>query len=223
MNLQEFGDWGLKQKSVANPAPNNKYKGHCVSLIQQYLYRVFGKSFKAYGNAKDWANNYPKSYFTKLSKSTKLQPGDVLVYGKNYGGGYGHIGLIDCNKKWYDQNGVKKKGIGYKDKPFSGYVCVLRPKNQDKLGLSGEYKVGSTYTLTTNVKVRAKAGTDERRKKTSELTTDGKKHALKQENATLKEGTKVTVQEVKTVDGDTWVRIPSGWICAVYNRDKYLK
>ena len=223
MNLQEFGDWGLKQKSVANPAPNNKYKGQCVSLIQQYLYKVFGKSFKAYGNAKDWATNYPKSYFTKLSKSTKLQPGDVLVYGSNYGGGYGHIGLIDCNGKWYDQNGVKKKAIGYKDKPFSGYVCVLRPKNQDKLGLNTDYKVGSTYTLTTNVKVRAGAGTDKRRKKTSELTADGKKHALNQENATLKEGTKVTVQEVKKVEGDTWLRIPSGWICAVYNGDKYLK
>lgn len=222
MNLQEFGSWGLKQGSVANPAPNYKYKGQCVSLIQQYLYKVFGKSFKAYGNAKDWSTNYPKSYFTKLSKSSKLQPGDVLVYGSNYGGGYGHIGLIDVNGKWYDQNGVKKKAIGYKDKPFSGYVCVLRPKNQDKLGLN-EYKVGSTYTLTTNVKVREGAGTDKRRKKTSELTADGKKHALNQENATLKEGTKVTVQEVKTVDGDTWVRIPSGWICAVYNGKKYLK
>lgn len=223
MNLQEFGSWGLKQKSVANPAPNNKYKGQCVSLIQQYLYKVFGKSFKAYGNAKDWANNYPKSYFNKLSKSSKLQSGDVLVYGSNYGGGYGHIGLIDCNGKWYDQNGIKSKKIAYRDKPFSGYICVLRPKNQDKLGLNSNYKVGSTYTLNTNVKVRAKAGTDERRKKTSELSADGRKHALKQENATLKEGTKVTVQEVKTVDGDTWVRIPSGWICAVYNGDKYLK
>lgn len=222
MNLQEFGSWGLKQGSVANPAPNNKYKGQCVSLIQQYLYKVFGKSFKAYGNAKDWANNYPKSYFNKLSKSTKLQPGDVLVYGSNYGGGYGHIGLIDCNGKWYDQNGIKSKKIAYRDKPFSGYVCVLRPKNQDKLGLN-EYKVGSTYTLTTNVKVRAGAGIDKKRKKTNELTVDGKKHALDQENATLKEGTKVTVQEVKTVDGDTWVRIPSGWIAAKYNGDVYLK
>lgn len=74
MNLADFGTWALNQRSVANPAPNNKYKGQCVSLIQQYLYKVFGKSFKAYGNAKDWATNYPKDYFTKLSKSTKLQP-----------------------------------------------------------------------------------------------------------------------------------------------------
>ena len=227
MNLGDFGSWGLKQGSVANPAPNNKYKGQCVSLIQQYLYKVFGKSFKAYGNAKDWANNYPKSYFTKLSKSTKLQPGDVLVYGKNYGGGYGHIGLIDARNKWYDQNGVKKKAIGYKDKPFSGYVCVLRPKNQDKLGLN-EYKLGSTYTLVANVNVRtsAKVDGDRNRKKVKDLTADGRKHATSKDNndyAVLKDGTKVTVQEVKKSDGDTWIKIPSGWIAAKYNGDVYLK
>lgn len=74
MTLAEFGSWGLKEVSVANPEPNNKYKGQCVSLIQQYLYKVFNKPFKAYGNAKDWEYNYPKDYFTKLDKNTKLQP-----------------------------------------------------------------------------------------------------------------------------------------------------
>ena len=141
-----------------------------------------------------------------------------------YGGGYGHIGLIDVNGRWYDQNGVKKLAIGYRDTPFSGYVCILRPKNQDALGLnSGDYKVGTTYTLTTNVKVRDGAGTDARRKLKSELTEDGQKNALNQTNATLKEGTRVTVQEVKNLNGDIWVRIPSGWIAAKYQGSTYLK
>ena len=169
MNLQEFGSWGLAQGSVANPEPNNKYKGQCVSLIQQYLFKVFNKPFKAYGNAKDWATKYPKEYFNKLANNNKVQPGDVLVYGSNYGGGYGHIGLIDINKKYYDQNGIKKLAIGYRDTPFSGYVCILRPKNQNALGLNSGYNVGQTYTLTTNVKVRDGAGTNARRKKKSEL------------------------------------------------------
>lgn len=224
MNLADFGSWGLAEGSVANPEPNNKYKGQCVSLIQQYLYKVFGKSFKAYGNAKDWATDYPKDYFTKLANNTKPQPGDVLVYGSNYGGGYGHIGLIDVNGRWYDQNGVKKLAIGYRDTPFSGYVCILRPKNHEALGLNtGDYKVGTTYTLTTNVKVRDGAGTDARRKLRSELTADGQKNALNQENATLKERTRVTVQEVKNLNGDIWVRIPSGWIAAKYQGATYLK
>lgn len=135
MNLKEFGSWALAQGSVANPAPNYKYKGQCVSLIQQYLYLVFGMPFKARGNAKDWANNVPEG-FTKLGAGTKLQRGDILVYGSNYGGGYGHILFIDFNGKAFDQNGVKRLAVGYRDNPFTGYVCILRPNNQVKLGLS---------------------------------------------------------------------------------------
>lgn len=83
MNLKEFGDWALAQVSVANPPPNNKYKGQCVSLIQQYLYRVFGIPFQAYGNAKDWAYNIPDG-FTKVNGTP--QKGDIIVYGANYPG-----------------------------------------------------------------------------------------------------------------------------------------
>ena len=153
MNLAEFGSWGLAQGSVANPAPNYKYKGQCVSLIQQYLYQVFGMQFKARGNAKDWAYNVPEG-FTKLGSNIKLQKGDILVYGSNYGGGYGHIGLIDVNGKYYDQNGIKRLAIGYRDNPFSGYICVLRPNNQKKLGLNADRsgnRIAQNGTFTASV------------------------------------------------------------------------
>lgn len=135
MNLKEFGDWALVQKSVANPEVNT-YKGQCVSLIQQYLYRVFGIEYKPRGNAKDWARNPLPEHLDKLSNTVELQAGDILVYGSNYGGGYGHIALIDVNGKFFDQNGIKKLEVAYQDKPFSGYVCVLRPKNQEALGIN---------------------------------------------------------------------------------------
>lgn len=83
MNLREFGEWALNQGQVANPPPNYKYAGECVSLIQQYLYQVFAIPFEAHGNAKDWANNVPKE-FNKLSATTGLERGDILVYGENY-------------------------------------------------------------------------------------------------------------------------------------------
>ncbi len=153
MNLAEFGSWGLAQGSVANPAPNYKYKGQCVSLIQQYLYQVFGMQFKARGNAKDWAYNIPDG-FTKLSSNVALKKGDILVYGSNYGGGYGHIGLIDVNGKYYDQNGIKRLAIGYRDNPFSGYICVLRPNNQKKLGLNADRsgnRIAQNGTFTASV------------------------------------------------------------------------
>ena len=66
MNLKEFVEWAKKQGSVANPQKGT-FKGQCVSLIQQYLYQVFGKPFKAYGNAKDWINNYPRKLFNYKS------------------------------------------------------------------------------------------------------------------------------------------------------------
>ena len=135
MNLAEYGSWALAQKSVANPEVGT-YKGQCVSQIQQYLYQVFGVPYKPRGNAKDWARNPLPEHLDKLSNTVALQPGDILVYGANYGGGYGHIALIDVNGKFFDQNGIKKLEVAYQDKPFSGYVCVLRPKDQSKLGIN---------------------------------------------------------------------------------------
>lgn len=134
MNLKEFGSWAIAEGSVANPPPNYKYKGECVSLIQQLLYLVLGIPFKARGNAKDWATNPDVlTHFNKLPASTSLQKGDILVYGSNYGGGYGHLGFIDANGKYFDQNGINKKRVGYQDKPFGGYICVLRSKTQMKI------------------------------------------------------------------------------------------
>lgn len=227
MNLKEFCNWALAQGSVANPEPDNWFKGQCVSLIQQYLYRVFNKPFKAHGNAKAWTNNYPKDYFNKLDKSIALQPGDVLVYGANYGGGYGHIALIDAEGNFFDQNGVKKLAVGYRAKPFAGYVCILRPIDQAKLGLdkSYSYSVGQTYTTQVILKVRKGAGTNYAQKSYNELTTNAQFNAYLTgaNRGCLKAGTRVTCQEIRDVGNDIWIRIPSGWIAAKYNNKIYVK
>ena len=90
---------------------------------------------------------------------------------------------------------------------------------------SGRYSVGGTYTIVakSGLKVRTGAGTGYRRKKRSELTADGKKNAKVQVYATLKKGTRVTCQSIKTVGNDTWIKIPSGWICAVQGGSVYVK
>ncbi len=165
MNLREFGDWALNQRSVANPPPNNGYKGQCVSLVQQMLYQVLGIPFKAHGNAKDWEYNVPAG-FTKLPAGTPLQRGDILVYGANYGGGYGHIGFIDANFKFFDQNGINRLAVGYRDQPFGGYRCILRYNKGFDCGdtvvnTSSQYEPGSyQVTAPQGVNVRAGAGTN---------------------------------------------------------------
>ena len=86
------------------------------------------------------------------------------------------------------------------------------------------YTVGQTYTIVAGagLKVRKGAGTSYAQKKKSELTKDGQKHAKNKTMAVLKKDTDVTCKAVKTVNGDTWMQIPSGWICAIEDGDVYV-
>lgn len=66
-----------------------------------------------------------------------------------------------------------------------------------------EYKMGSVYTLKVDaLRVRTGAGTNYRAKAYHELSVNAKKYAYT--NGTLKKGTKVTCQSVKTVSGKFW-------------------
>lgn len=226
MNLKEFVEWAERQGSVSNPQKGT-FKGQCVSLIQQYLYQVFGKSFRAYGNAKDWINNYPKDYFKKISNSSKLQPGDVMVYNGTFGNGFGHVAMIDHNGKYFEQNGLKKLAVGHRDYIKKGYTCILRPINQDKLFNNKEnenlFKVGNTYITQVDLKVRDGAGINQRWKLKSELSENGKKNATNNKYAILKKNTKVTCKQIKKIGNDIWIQIPSGWIAGYYDGKIYIK
>lgn len=83
------------------------------------------------------------------------------------------------------------------------------------------YRVGGNYTLQDAMKVRTGAGTKYPQKKRSQLTADGKKHALNQKMAVLKRGTVITCTAVSK-DGN-WIKCPSGWICARQGNTIYVK
>lgn len=80
-------------------------------------------------------------------------------------------------------------------------------------GGSTGYQVGEVYMLQSNMKVRTGPGTGYRMKSHNELTADGRQHD-KDRNGCLDAGTKVTCKAVKTSGNQTWIRCPSGWICA---------
>ena len=84
------------------------------------------------------------------------------------------------------------------------------------------YVVGHNYTLNVDLHVRTGPSTNYRIKNYNELTTDGKNHAYKQDRAVLKKGTVVTVKEIYNTFGDTWLRIPSGFIAGIYQNKKYV-
>lgn len=93
-------------------------------------------------------------------------------------------------------------------------------------GPSVRFDAGSVYTLTTNVNVRTGAGTGNPIKRVKDLTSDGKSHCTSSnpnDNAVLKNGTRVTALEVIYVGSDIWLKIPSGYICVYYRGDKYAR
>lgn len=85
-----------------------------------------------------------------------------------------------------------------------------------------EYSVGNTYTVRVKVglNVRTGAGKSYPLVGYNNLTPDGKAHAI---GSALRQGTRVTCEEVKQIDdANIWLRIPSGWICAKENGNKYV-
>lgn len=159
-------------------------------------------------NVRTWAGeeNAPCS-FSPLKNGTKVSvcdsikdsDGDTWYYIK-YNGKYGFV------------------HSAYISKSSSGSTS-----SGSTSGSSGKpsYKVGTTYALAADaLRVRTGAGTNYAAKSYSQLTANAKKNAYS--NGCLKKGTRVTCQEVKTVGSDIWIRIPSGWIAAYYQGEKYV-
>lgn len=250
MNLQPSeekgagGNMGFDEFVKAYMGKSIDYDGvsgvQCVDLVKVYMNKVFGLKPGAWGNAKDYYENFNnisalKNNFTRIANTPEFVPqkGDICVWGKNVSSShnYGHIAIAtgEGNTKelyTYDQNwnGKAMKKVKHN---YVAFLGVLRPKNQTPFtAASNPFKKGNVYTLTVDVKVREAAGTNAKWKTVSQLTADGRKNATsKRENdyAVLKTGTRVTVQELKTIGSDIWAKIPSGYICLRYNGKNYVK
>ena len=104
--------------------------------------------------------------------------------------------------------------------PESWFTGKTTPVINDK---PIKYVIGNVYTTAGNMIVRTEP--HGAAKPYSQLSVNAKVHAMKGSagEGVLKLGTKVTVKEVKESAG-TWIRIPSGWICAVGKDGKvYIK
>lgn len=129
-------------------------------------------------------------------------------------------GAAFFNSTRNNSNGRWGMGSSYS---FRG--CIINPSVGDIHYESSKYKVGTTYTTTTILKVRSGAGTNYKQVAYSGLTANARAHAYSSgiNKGCLKKGTRVTCLEVKQVSGNTWIRIPSGWIAAKYNNKTYIQ
>lgn len=146
--------------------------------------------------------------------------GDFLFFGNPVT----HCAIYIGNGYMIESRGGRKNTA---DNPGIGVVKSLVTRRSDLSCVrrvwdsSSSYVVGRTYrTQVDHLHVRYSVWGQI--KEYTQLTRDGMKHAYS--DGCLKKGTSVTVKEIKNDEaGATWVRIPSGWICAITAKgDVYL-
>ena len=188
----------------------------CSGLLYQ-VQRMAGSSVGRY-NAATYANMGVRI------PVGQQKPGDFLFFGSPVT----HCAIYIGYGKMIESRGGRKNtadnpGTGVVISPVTrrhDLVCVRRVWDEEyKEPLT--YSIGKTYTTRVD-HLHVRFSVWGKIKEYAQLTADGMKHAYS--DGCLKKGTTVTVKDVKKDDaGATWVKIPSGWICAITAKgDIYL-
>ena len=151
------------------------------------------------------------------------KPGDFLFFGRPVT----HCAIYVGNGYMIESRGGRKNtaenpGMGVVKSPVSrrsDLSCIRRVWTEYNEALT--YSIGKTYTTRVD-HLHVRFSVWGQIKGYAQLTADGMKHAYS--DGCLKKGTTVTVKDVKKDGaGATWVKIPSGWICAITAKgDIYL-
>ena len=165
------------------------------------------------------------SGYSKLGKKITIgqqKPGDFLFFGTRVN----HCAIYIGNGYMIESRGGRKNTV---NNPGIGVVKSLVNRRSDLSCIrrvwdekSPSYEIGNTYTTVVD-HLHVRYSVWGQIKEYEELTRDGMKHAYS--DGCLKRGTTVTVKEIKKdYAGATWVRIPSGWICAITSKGEvYVK
>ena len=199
-------EWNRLIAMIQNTAPTSAEERHLVPVSQPsgvsgVLYKVTASSLniRADHNASSAKRGCIKDMGTYTITET-----------------YGNWGKLASGMGWICLDYAKRVG-GVEAAPQ--YASL--PTAQTVVPKPSSYNVGSDYTLTTNLRVRTGAGTNNPAKSRSQLTAGGRANA--NANGSLLAGTRVTCQAVAVVGNETWIKIPSGWICAIQNGSVYVK
>lgn len=163
------------------------------------------------------------SVFGKKIADGCQKPGDFLFFGRPVT----HCAIYVGNGYMIESRGGRKNnasnpGIGVVKSLVSrrsDLSCIRRVWTEYNEALT--YSIGKTYTTRVD-HLHVRFSVWGQIKEYAQLTRDGMKHAYS--DGCLKKGTTVTVKDIKKDDsGATWVKIPSGWICAITAKgDIYL-
>lgn len=161
----------------------------------------------------------------KISVS-QAKPGDCLFFGSSLSH-ITHCALYIGNGLMIESRGSRQntknnpgKGVMISHVYIRCDLVAVRRWWDESEPESNTYKVGSTYTVQVNhLHVRCSVGGNIKSRK--ELTVDGMKNAFS--DGCLKKGTRVTCKAVTVKDDCIWIKIPSGWCCAVNGKEIYIK
>lgn len=123
----------------------------------------------------------------------------------------------------YEEEKITKKSSPAKKETKANNSTANKktPKSEPQSTQDAPYKIGSVYTISCRSCLNVRKTPNGALVGYANLTPDGKKHAYL--NGALKTGTRVNCLEVKILKPDfVWIRIPSGWICAVDGNKKYV-
>lgn len=178
-----------------------------------------------------WIQRTAGSDVGRYNAATYANMGEKIPVGQQKAGDFLFFGNPVTHCAIYIGNGYMIESRGGRkntaDNPGIGVVKSLVARRSDLSCVrrvwnsSSSYVVGQTYrTQVDHLHVRYSVWGQI--KEYAQLTRDGMKHAYS--DGCLRKGTSVTVKELKNdEDGATWVRIPSGWICAITAKgDIYL-
>lgn len=170
-----------------------------------------------------WIQRTAGSEVGRYNAATYANMGEKIPVGQQKAGDFLFFGNPVTHCAIYIGNGYMIESRGGRkntaDNPGIGVVKSLVTRRSDLTCVrrvwdsSSSYVVGRTYrTQVDHLHVRYSVWGQI--KEYAQLTRDGMKHAYS--DGCLKKGTSVTVKEIKNDEaGATWVRIPSGWICAI--------
>jgi hypothetical protein len=143
MTLSQFiTKWNGKKADF-----DNAYGGQCVDLFRFYVNEVLGlgQPKGVVGAADFWANYATdlilKNNFTQIKNTADFKPlaGDVMIWNKRAGGGFGHIAIVSDDKATldtfnsFDQNWRALSVCEITKHDYSNVYGVLRPNKKEQM------------------------------------------------------------------------------------------
>ena len=163
MKKQDGVKWAVK--NIGNRLTDGQpYGAQCATFIIEFTKKYW--NVHPQGDAKDFINyKWPKGFQVIKGKNQIPQPGDIFVFG----GEYGHTGIVteangtyfnSIDQNWYNANLTKGSPAAFiEDHDYSNFLGIIRPPYDDaEKGASKKSTKIETINHTINYKMANRSG-----------------------------------------------------------------